>query len=248
VATGVVAVLDALGFKGIWARRTIPEVLGKLRDARSTELSIPATPGSVAGRSVPPLELRFLSDTVVLAAPMADVGPQAEPSVISVSRADALTHVIIRTAGFMTRMLRFTGGRPIAYRGALSFGEFAIEQEFLIGEAIDEAVEAERLAEGAFVWLCPSASALMAHTSQPLELGRLMPYRVPLKEGRSIDTYVVLPFIPEIIGAEDARRALADVFDSHRIDLVIKYQNTLAMLEHFLALNAARIDRPPPLS
>lgn len=231
---GIVAVLDALGFKGIWSRRPISEVLAKLGAARREELHFPQ-PQSIAERPVPPMSIRFLSDTVVLAAPLPDARIDRE---YEANQDDALVHVSFRAAMFVARMLASTHGAPIAYRGAISFGEFEIREDFLIGPAIDEAAEAERLAEGAFVWLCPSAMPLALRSIADSELRILMPYAVPLKGGRSINTYVVTP-LADMLSPHDIRRAIGEVFTSNRIDLVIKYQNTMAMIDSMLARTSA---------
>ena len=45
----------------------------------------------------------------------------------------------------------------LAYRGCIAFGEFDMEEGFVIGGAVDEAAEHMEKAEGAFIWCAPSA-------------------------------------------------------------------------------------------
>lgn len=207
---GVVAVLDALGFKGIWRRHDPASVLARLKLAERGE--------GMFGHQGYDGEIQFLSDTVVMTC-----GIQAEHSGL-----DCLLYVSMRVAYFQSTMLDFAGPH-LAYRGAITSGQFLADGNFVIGPAIDEAVEAEKLARGPFVWLTPSARALLPATVDASYLQRrnagdgtfyLMPYDVPLTENRVVSTFVVPPAVT-IAGTEDTaqrlRRALTDCPDAEKV-------------------------------
>lgn len=105
----------------------------------------------------------------------------------------------------------------------------------MIGPAVDEAAEGEKLAEGALVWFCPSAllqfeSALRFPSPGSPRPGRDFPVKypwgVPLKGGQRFHTAVVRPY-----GTNDellANLAIAFRLDAERtrVDVMVKYQNT----------------------
>jgi len=124
---------------------------------------------------------------------------------------------------------------PFAYRGSIAFDQLVIDDRFLLGPAIDEAAEAERLAEGAFVWLCPSAYRVVqqgfgktAAKSLPL----VPDYPVPMKNGAVHTTHVVNPFRKLGAGrrADDAIANLLGCFDVSRPDVAVKKQHTESFL------------------
>jgi len=90
----------------------------------------------------------------------------------------------------------------------LSVGDFQIEDEFVIGPAIDEAAELANAAEGAFCWMTPGTCAqfdAIYHEWQ--EFARQTPgcpsqeyvetlaprYKIPLKNGGFCESRVVNP-------------------------------------------------------
>lgn len=225
---GAVALLDALGFKGIWRRENgvkPAQLVAKMRRAleaardvheAAIELPIAEIPGHV--------RMHFLSDTIVAV---------VEPTKSS-DRPSPLDEIEILCAG-IAEFTEYMMIKPpeLAYRGAIAFGDFLIDDPFILGPAVDEAAEAERLAEGAFVWLCPSALSQLGK-DQP---AGTLEYAVPMKGGQTFRTFVVPPvWIDPEVSAEQIRRGLDNAFrmPASRIDVHIKHQNTVEMVNESL--------------
>lgn len=217
---GAVALLDALGFKGIWKLEnpwSPDHVLSMLRRAATTARDDQADDESDP-RGVASVRLHFLSDTVVA---VAEARPGATPSPLTL-----IEVLCMRLAEFTEGML--IGAPPLAYRGAVAFGDFLIEEPFILGPAVDEAAEAERLAEGAFVWMCPSALKEVRGDFVPCTLE----YAVPMKGGQSFRTRVVPPIWAQSpLGLLPLKR-LDDAFrmPAAQIGVHVKYQNTFDMI------------------
>lgn len=225
--SGAIAILDALGFKGIWDRHRggVEGVLDKLQRASRYETTL----APISRKLAPGLseEVRFLSDTIAIG-----VGAPENGTAEDVGLA-ALVAVAARVSVLITKMLTDTQGPPLVYRGAVAYGEFVIDGNFLIGPAVDEAASVGRLAQGGFVYLCPSAVARVPiDTHIPPDIERvMMRYRVPLKGGDRFDTYVV----PPVVRPSNLKTLIAGIhaaFATGGIDVTIKEQNTLAMLKH----------------
>jgi len=245
---GAVVFIDALGFKGIWARPDVRKdpliVLHKLRVlARALPsflvkdlLVVKWTePSKEALRSVSDqIRLAFLSDTVVIGvstgikdafvAAFGDFEDDIAAGPFAVLCACVLTQLVVGRMG--------DEPVPLAMRGCISRGRFAIVDRFVLGPAVDEAAEAADLAEAAIVWLLPSASEELlpamrhAHTI-------VMPYRVPLKQGATLTAPCVIPFYE--LKSDKERLAHCErvlrTFDSRRLDVCVKREHTESFLE-----------------
>lgn len=222
---GAVAFLDVLGFKGIWRGANPAAVLEKLQalKERLEEARVrPDEPSDATGfRSW----VLFLSDTLVIASTANYFKPRPEDEMlplwfVCLGAADAVAPAAEKDP-------------TLVYRGSIAFGEFEIREQFLIGPAIDEAAEAEKLAEGALIWLCPSAIRMMEEISPGNPLNRdlrvVRDYLVPLKEGRCYRTHVVNPLLDRADPDALAQRIL-DFFRSDRVDIAVKQQNTANFL------------------
>jgi hypothetical protein len=126
------------------------------------------------------------------------------------------------------------------YRGVVTFGEAAIEENFVVGPAVDEAAEAMNAAQGALVWLTPSALGVF-RPSEPA-VHPLVGYEVPLKGGDRLPSYCVNPFEPTesaetIMRLRDA--AAGSFTGTGSLDVAVKKNNTL----HFLDAAAGAIAR-----
>jgi hypothetical protein len=164
----------------------------------------------------------FLSDTIVL-------GIKAKPSLDPFRTAP---FSLIVAAGFVANVLREATASPpsLSYRGCISYGEFELSDHFIVGPAVDEAAESMDLAQGAFVWLTPSA--LREATQPGVYIGPvgnvpLVPYGVPMKGGDTFNTFAVSPLDhrgtrEEAIGMT---RRILETF-SGGLDVAIKRQNT----------------------
>ena len=242
IHTGAVAVMDALGFKGIWNRWDPAEVVAKFRATKSTtshfELESLVS-GPVAEQLDQQRRLRFLSDTIVVGSSITPK-PGFEP----IER-DARTYRLLSfvdvcrvVAGLQSWFLTSASDPPLAWRGAIAWGDFTIEEEFLIGPATDEAAEAEKSAEAALVWFCPSAlKELDEQLEGPLTFGfrnDVVPivrsWEVQLKYGQRFETAVVRPYGDTKALVAGAHRAFFERRGPQPVDVHVKFQNTRTYL------------------
>jgi hypothetical protein len=259
---GALAMFDALGFKGIWRRVSAPEVVvDKLRRMQgSLEEYLRTTFG---GDGQPALrdpanvlrsvQATFLSDTVTVAVvpkAMDEVGEGLRGSGI-VTPERLAASAVAYAATLSGHVMRAALGAPPAwaYRGCIAYGEFHMDDRFLVGEAVDEAAERMGAADGAFVWLAPSAKAAFEKSPDGFG-GRCTPltrYGVPLKavggvsgvNGVSgvVETFVASPF-PWLAQPEEARAVverLMGTFDGSAQERVMRMaRNTREFLRAHL--------------
>jgi hypothetical protein len=216
---------DALGFKGIWRRVPVPEVVvDKLQRMRgSLDAYLQSTFGGDGHPALldPTNVLRsvhatFLSDTVAVAVvPKAahEMDERLRPAMTDERLAASAIAFAATLAGQVMRSA-LEAPPAWAYRGAIAYGEFTMADRFLVGEAVDEAAEHMDEAEGAFVWLAPSAKAAFEKSPGGFG-GRCTPltrYVVPRK-GRggsgtdshdAVETFVASPF-PWLSQVDEAR-------------------------------------------
>ncbi len=190
-----IALLDTLGYKGIWNRAQPDDILASLEKTNSTAEEVGAN--TIANFSKQLIEnvpvtnylsfqllVRAFSDTLVVGCSAA-AAPQC-PSTHRQAVENLAPGVAIQVVSEMVAGIASTSATartPMAYRGAIAFGNLAYRSSFLVGPAIDEAAEMEHQPEGAFIVVCPSASAFLAKDSRDLPL--LYSYPVPCKRGVS---------------------------------------------------------------
>jgi len=228
---GAVALLDALGFKGIWRSADPVAVLEKLQALKKRLEKARVRPDEPSDATGFRSWVLFLSDTLVIASTARCRPPRAD---------DEMLPLWFVCLGVADAVAVAAESDPIlVYRGSIAFGEFEIREQFLIGPAIDEAAEAEKLADGALIWLCPSAARMMERISPTNSLNSdlrvVRDYPVPLKEGRHYQTHVVNPLLDRADPDALAQRIL-DFFRLDRLDVVVKRQNTANFLR------CARVD------
>jgi hypothetical protein len=221
--TGAFAMIDALGFKGIWRRHSARDVIQKLRglEARALEQiardrarhEIFHEVGGVLFRT----DTSLLSDTIVVSAswsgtPRLGNPPIAQSGAELLARADWLTvHLVVEAITAMVVLAAADAPVPLAYRGCVSWGDFIHDDRFIV----DHAAQGHEQAEAAIVWLHDSAKRVI---DNPVATGLsgnpaasrdhfLTPYLVPLKKG-TVDTYVVNPFL-EDMKRDDRARVIA---------------------------------------
>jgi len=94
----------------------------------------------------------FISDTIAFGASFYEVK----------DRSLAEWHCVNILGGFISTFIDEAAHPPVplAYRGAIAVGQFALDSHFCIGPAVDEAAGAMDLADAALVWLTPAPKAL----------------------------------------------------------------------------------------
>jgi|GEM_PF-5435524 len=230
--TGAVAILDILGFKGIWRRFDAETVMSRLEDLRQSfendehkdlRTAVANFTRSEEGSSniqipdedeVLPCTVRFLSDSVFVASALTlrtvDLNVDLETDLQELHTFfDALC--LARVAKSVVKIVQhgLSASPAFAYRGCISFGEYEDRDKFIVGPAVDEAAELERLAEGAIVWLGPSAHAVLEQINEGSSKPHVsamsvfiqrfflndvfVPFAVPLKGSPDFNTLAVSP-------------------------------------------------------
>ncbi len=254
---GAVAVFDALGFRGIWSREDPDKVIAKLnalRDEVNEELEDLHSRTNALGKKLgieTEVRVAMLSDTVVIGASgkIVDHHDRREQD-------DCDWLAVLALARITGRVLVRAARTPpaLAYRGCISVGRFDMAGNFIIGPAIDEAVEAMDTANAAVVWLTPTARRTWVKQLDPKDdvLNAVVsPFAVPMKGGDRYETFVAndcasIDDPPERL--KHVERVLA-TFGSNRLDIQIKRQNTARF---YLEMNAGLAphplgpERPPP--
>jgi len=257
---GTIALIDALGFKGIWndhrggasnARATLRAVKSVLDAERAGAAE--HWRSMTAHENVPQFAkgirftCHFMSDTAAIAATVPLPGPGEDypgkrawaPMVLNAS-----IYVICRALAPAIRAAALSP-TPIAYRGAIACGEMEIDDEFTIGPAVDDAASGMEAADGAFVWFMPSALNF-CRQMEPHDWftvwERTTEFDVPLK-GRTFSTRVINPFVVQVetyglVEPEPFEAALLGSFTSDDVGIAVKRQNTarfLAAARHWVA-------------
>lgn len=153
---GAFALLDCLGFKGIWNGNT--DAAEIIEFMNRTKIESEQWPVFSLWRSnfrdKLRLSIAFVSDTVAIsAAPASDfeVEPWAQGLLVQV-----VSHLCLEVIKRFATM----GPKPLLCRGCIVYGKHLVHESFFLGPAVDEAAELFETSQGAFVWLTPSATAL----------------------------------------------------------------------------------------
>jgi len=214
---GAVALIDALGFRGIWGRHDADTVLTELKTMKSWMES--RVEAQFSSQPWMQCQVAFLSDTIAVSMALAESTKHREAMSV-VYLCDVISWVLERT---------LRSSIPLAYRGAIAVGGYEVSPHFLIGEAVDEAAGAHELAQGALIWLTPAARDRVAEwlRDQPHNT-HLVKFDVPLKGGDAFNTYTVSP-LEQARNEDDANaltRRLLATFSVSSMDVAVKRQNT----------------------
>jgi len=218
---GAVAMIDALGFRGIWGRYS-PEVV--ISNMSSLKMRLDRDLEELSTQPIMQFESTFLSDTIVVGLSL--------PETVGSNR-DALSVTFV--TDILARILAWSArsSTPLAYRGAVAYGEYEIQPHFIVGRAIDEAASHYELAQAAVVWLSPQATDIMANDLRSLPSNtHLVRFAVPLKGGAVFDSYTVSPIVQasDVQDAEALTAALLNTFQPPTIEVALKKQNTIKHL------------------
>lgn len=150
---GAFALIDCLGWKGIWRNHSNPaDIIAKLKEVRSSSPQIIKEGlGTPWGETAFQTGIAFVSDTVAV---HVRLQPQFD------SDREAAAGFCIYVAANLINELAFRFLRlnpPLTLRGCIAYGKFESDDNFFLGPGVDEAAEYMGLAEGAFVWLTPTA-------------------------------------------------------------------------------------------
>jgi hypothetical protein len=168
---GAFALIDCLGFKGIW-RRTDPTLLlrklSNIEQVVSDRVLKQEAFKFLSFGTVRP-HVRLLSDTVAISLHYEAKDDQEPEGWQKNFLVGSICYSVIEVLSLFLQ-----GDPPLVLRGCISYGEHLSEGNFMVGPAVDEAAEHMNIAEGAFIWLLPSAAeryrALKERTSLLLNL------------------------------------------------------------------------------
>ncbi|MBI5531501.1 MAG: hypothetical protein HY898_02220 [Deltaproteobacteria bacterium] len=229
--TGALAMIDTLGFKGIWHRASPEEVLSKLHQIRkisqdgSQEMHELLCP--VLGLNKDH-EVRgcCVSDTVVIGVRPRDGRTTESEIATAIAAAGVLVHHVMWFGHIVP---------PVwTYRGCITTGAFEIEDNFFVGPAVDEVAELADAADGPFVCLSPRADAIFRNAGTPYTYQALVEYRVPMKAGACISTHCVR--LDQHAGLASERKRLREKvlgsFPAGSLAVAIKRQHTIDFYDH----------------
>ena len=252
---GAIAIVDALGFKGIWGNPRQPslsvlQTLKAIGTAARTNISDAAPlldrrnlPHTMATMLKSPfIRVVQLSDTIVVAAgrrPRLRKPRKRTTDAWKKSRGLTLDQVEEIVDGYMLYLV----GRcvcsilktaalcqpALVYRGAVTIGRFAIDENFILGPAVDEAAELMDMADGPFVWLTPLAHRpryMAVDADGPAWKDIALEYEVPLKNGRVLPTRVMNPLLS--CSSEEKKKVEANILEamnSPQVDVAVKRAN-----------------------
>lgn len=212
--------LDALGFRGIWRRVGLDELRSSLNQLTATVRRDVEDLVQRIGGTKPVIETRFLSDTVVFTVAHDLPFTSGPPTGIrdAGEKAAAIAPFSVEVAAAFASLFQaraVSAPVPLAFRGAIGFGDYVLDGNFLIGPAIDEVAEEHQAPNGAFVWLLPSAAAVLDlyqaqdRKQQLLERVLIRGIRIPVKRGWARRGLVVNPLAAPGVPNETEQRLLA---------------------------------------
>ncbi len=220
---GVVAMIDALGFRGIWTRfeGTIMHTL----EALHAEADARAEDGGV--------RVNIFSDTILIASSPPPGDADLHASLRAVLRVvEGLWHTAVMASP------------PLLFRGCISTGKILVSERSVVGEAVDEAAGLMEAADCALVWFAPGAGDDWHDWGFARDV-LTFPYAIPLRDGRRLQARTLNPCARFHLvegGLANAgpdfqrfRERVAETFHVHSpgklpADVAIKKQNTHAFI------------------
>lgn len=235
--SGAVAIMDVLGFKGIWQHY---EAGGVLQVMKTFEKMVSAAgrlsdkvEGDVWDFGVrPTYRFRCMSDTLFIGCWLRGRACRGASRYVATG---ASLFLLCRLA---SRVLAVATGLGLPLRGCIAAGDFDVARNFVIGPAVDEAAEWADEADGAFVWLRPDALALYRRIVPARGVSRrhlVYPYEVPIKSSGRIRTGVINPRGDE--RRSTSKRDLTQLlrcFDENKPGVASKLRNTRRFFNHVL--------------
>lgn len=233
VRDGYVVMMDILGWKGIWRDHTIPkiqEVINRIR--LSTHVHTASTHNyPIMGLGMQSI---FLSDTLV-------IGLWDRPQYGPAGSSHGMHNVRTRLWGVVANIIKdcASSSPGLAFRGAISAGEFLFDENLLLGPAVDAAGSLMNAADGAFVWMPPPPEPDPEKSPHALHYSEFthnfLEYDIPLCAGGTVRGFALNPFVgaPTKPEMEPIHRGILRTFDRGVTDprVLRKKQNTEAFLD-----------------
>ena len=232
--TGIVAILDVLGVKGIWARESPEKIVKRWNDVIGNFINWKKYHNENK-TSIGVAKLISFSDTIIITY----VGGGEKKLDLLKSMGSNLS------IPFCAALLE-----GVFCRGVVSKGEFIQNEKMIIGPAIDEAMSWFERHDWIGVSLTPSASFLLdEHVNEGSETGWFTQYNVPVKQSISSNnnvdknTWVLKwPLALKVLCDSrhidrDPKSELLNAFGKAPIDpiAISKYKNTIKFYDHIMA-------------
>jgi hypothetical protein len=220
-SNGFVAILDVLGFKGIWQDCDPDKVIAHMKVVEDGCRSLFNSINVITASYGTPMEFlsAYFSDTIVLAVSFPE---NLEPNLID----NAFNFIGICSSVCAEAWALAEPARTL--RGCVSYGKFMIDHPYIIGPAVDEAATYHESADGAFIWC--TDSVLEAYVAKSPNSGKLggsrewWSYKVPLKQAEK-STFALDYTYSRAIGFDDGacclrlrERILGAFGDDNRLD------------------------------
>jgi len=286
---GAFALIDCLGFKGIWKRTDEAILLNKLESivSKVDQQLLEGVPFHLLQREWT-ISASLLSDSVAISLRYKDKEKDEKDKGEEVDQSNTLdgepkpeeeettkerrikerekSYLVWLIAASTIKILDlFLEGDPnLLLRGCITYGEHEKRENFIVGPAVDDAAENFEVAQGAFVWLHPTAapkykrslqavrntikilsctrkdeellSGSKVALSQPIIVED---YNMPLKAGGNFQCSILNPLAFHM--TEEARRDVIRKYSRalthNQFDIILKHQYTMEFLK---AADAAR--------
>lgn len=260
---GAIAMIDVLGWKGIWKRQEKQcqlapvETMQMLRGMLAKYQEQLVEPSLESARSLPArgdlsFGSAFISDTVVIhsgVTPAEDASFDLFGHKLTGDKANnaysSLADVqVLRVSKAVSLILRWAAlaKTPLLFRGAVATGLYHADDNFIIGPAVDKAAEAMDLPGAAVVWCIPT-------TTNALDRGSPLVHDLPIRSThgyRTIEAKIVDPF--DWCTDQHQVRAIRDGMKrafgkSDEPEIVAKFQETTRIID---ALVCSHQNLPDP--
>ncbi len=168
---GAFALIDCLGFRGIWKRTDQAHLLKKLRNImqRIHSQVMTGLPFHLLRKTFI-ITPSLLSDSVAISLRYAvdinaDDTEEQKTKKKRVKKREKSYLVWLLCASTVKVLDLYLEGEPsLVLRGCITYGQFEHDTiktgSFIVGPAVDDAAEFSEISQGAFVWLHPDAAAL----------------------------------------------------------------------------------------
>lgn len=232
---GYVAMIDVLGWKGIWNRhKHAGEILSAARAIKQSAARMDVIPSRKFGDRDPYMFATsvFLSDTLVVG-----VSPTGSPFPFGDNETDREARLVGAMCNWICQSVAWamnTGAEQkpaLLFRGAVAKGRFIIDENLILGPAIDEASALMSLATAAIVWFAPNS-----FVPDDWNCFHAIPYSIPLHGGQTVHARAVNPFqatapTGNIDDTAELEASILSAFGQKLpLDVEIKKQNTAAFL------------------
>jgi hypothetical protein len=166
---GAFALIDCLGFKGIWKRPDSALLLDKLEnivEKIQPQFLMKGIPYDLLQRRFI-IKPSLLSDSVAISLQYKDdaykkevTGDKKREKRKDKKREKSYLVWLICASTIKILDLYLEGKPSMLLRGCITYGPLAHKENFIVGQAVDDAAENMEICQGAFVWLTPEVASL----------------------------------------------------------------------------------------